>query len=114
MEFENLAPLAPGISTKIKVIFLTSEISNFHDEIVILSNDYQYTLELHAFKDQTDLKWESLVNLGFVELSKPSQRAIPFFNESNVRAQVMLKYDEKASPEISFDHTNFSVPENSA
>ena len=51
MEFENLAPLAPGIATKIKVIFLTSEVENFHDEIVIMSNDYQYNLELHAFKD---------------------------------------------------------------
>lgn len=48
--FENTGPLAPGIATKVTIVYRSGEHGNFHDELSVISTDFSYKLGLHAYK----------------------------------------------------------------
>lgn len=48
-EYETLGSIAGGISTTVIVSFETDVLGNFHDELIIISEDFTYTLLMHAY-----------------------------------------------------------------
>ena len=88
--FENSGPLAPGIATKVTVIYRSAESGNFHDELTVTSTDFSYKLGLHAYKTQAEIIFKPVINLGYVEKTRQSKFRIPFMNKSKTPGRVSL------------------------
>jgi hypothetical protein len=109
VQFENQEPLAPGMSLRMTVLFHSDESGPFHDSIVVMTDNYDYILSLHAYEHETKISFNEKVNLGFVEKEKPCKFRIPFENKSDASATINFEFDLGKNPEIAFDKNEMKI-----
>ena len=114
-EYETLGSIAGGIQTKLTISFETDEYGDFHDEMLILSEDFKYSLQLHAYQPSPDIHFQPFVNMGFTSVNKAKSTKVLFRNEGTKLGKVALKYDKQISPELSIEPESFVLePEQEA
>lgn len=108
-EFTNSGAIAGGIQTNIVISFETDHLSNFHDEMIIISEDYSYTLLMHAYQPAADIQFEPFVNMGLTSMQKLKVSSVLFRNEGSRKGQVNLNYDKAISPELAIEPEAFGL-----
>lgn len=108
-EYETLGSIAGGIQTNLVISFETDHVADFHDEMMIISEDFSYTLFMHAYQPNADITFEPFINLGLTSVYKPKETAIVFRNEGSRQGKISLNYDKNISPELVIDPENFNL-----
>ena len=106
---ETLGALAVGLATNVEVSFETDTPGDFHDEIVIHSEGYEYILLLHALSSKPEILYEPFVNLGFTTINRPATGSVLFRNEGKTSGEVTLRYDKQSTPELTIVPENFTL-----
>ena len=106
-EYNNLGYIAGGIQTNIVISFETDHLGNFHDEMLIISEDYSYTLLMHAYQPAPDIQFDPFVNMGLTSISKVKTSIVQFRNEGSRKGQVSLNFDRTISPELTIEPDSF-------
>lgn len=108
-EYNNLGAIAGGIQTNIVISFETDHLGNFHDEMVIISEDFSYTLLMHAYQPAPDIQFDPFVNMGLTSVQKEKACLVNFRNEGSRKGTVALNYDKGISPELIIEPENFTL-----
>jgi len=112
-KFETLGALAVGLATNVEVSFETDSAGDYHDEIRIYSEGYEYVLLLHALGSKPDILYDPFVNLGFTTVNRPATGSVLFRNEGKISGEITLKYDKPAVPELTIVPETFTLHPNS-
>lgn len=112
-KFETLGALAVGLATNIEVSFETDTSGDYHDQIRIHSEGYEYVLLLHALSSQPDILYDPFVNLGFTTINRPATGSVLFRNEGKISGEVALKYDKQSISELTIVPETFTLHPNS-
>lgn len=108
-EYNNLGAIAGGIQTTIVISFETDHLGNFHDEMVIVSEDFSYTLLMHAYQPAPDIQFDPFVNMGLTSILKLKSSNVSFRNEGSRKGLISLNYDKSISPELTIEPETFGL-----
>jgi hypothetical protein len=111
-EYNNLGAIAGGIQTNIIISFETDHLGNFHDEMIIISEDFSYTLLMHAYQPSPDIQFDPFVNMGLTSIGKVKTSLVTFKNEGSRKGSVNLNFDKSISPELNIEPDMFSLAAN--
>ena len=82
-DYDIQGAVAAGLAMKLVLSFETSMVGDFHDELEIVSDDFNAVIPLHAYMPQAGLVFEPYVNFGFCQLGKERVQKIVFKNDGN-------------------------------
>lgn len=108
-EYNNLGAIAGGIQTNIIISFETDHLGNFHDEMVVVSEDFSYTLLMHAYQPSADIQFDPFVNMGLTSIGKVKSCVVSFRNEGTRKGSVNLNFDKSISPELNIEPDMFGL-----
>ena len=64
LHYEPHPAIAPGLEEVVEVSFTLSEEKDSHDELIVICEDDQLTLPLHAYIPRPELEFDGFVNMG--------------------------------------------------
>ena len=108
-KYEHTGPLHSGIATIVIISFETDQLGDYHDEMEISSEDYHFTLPLHAYKPSPDLQFDSFVNLGYTAVGKAVAHTVSFLNRGSVKGEVLIRYDKQLASELTVQPEAFTM-----
>lgn len=108
-KYEHTGPLHSGLATIVIISFETDQLGDYHDEMEIYSEDYHFTLPMHAYKPSPDLQFDSFVNLGFTAVGKAVAQTVGFLNRGSVKGEVQIKYDKQLASELTVQPEAFTM-----
>lgn len=110
-DYQIQGPLAAGMAMPITVTFETEVEGNFHDTLGIQSEGEQpIEIHFHAIKASSDIKYEPLVNFGFVLPGQSKKELVSFKNEGKIMGNVELLYEQ--TPDFKVDPKSFQIEPN--
>ena len=96
--------IAPGLEIVAQVRFSCAEEKEFHDQIVIYSEEETYNLELHAYLPAPSVSFEGFLNFGNMVLGSHASQNVTLRNDGAVASTFHIHYDSALPIKISPDH----------
>jgi hypothetical protein len=101
--------ISPGLYYEFLVVFEAGENKDYHDDIIVISENLEIKLPLNAMKCQPILVFDPFINFGFVPIKGKKSEKILFVNEGLEGCTVELRLTNKNYNEIEINDYRFVI-----